>query len=256
MIQLTPAEQVLQSLGITAPQDIDIEAIAFDRGAVIKYRSLSGCEARIVGVGDRAVISVSDNVIPARQRFSAAHELGHWHHHRGRSFSCRKEDIGNYQEGSSNPERVADTYAADLLMPRYLFQPLANKAGSVTFEVIDALQAEFKTSITATARRLIDFGAEPAILICHGKMGRRWFKRATSVPARWFPQAELDAESYAMDVLYKPTVKRTRKVVIGADAWFDRSGADRYEIYEQTHKISEDEILTFVTFKDDEMLDD
>lgn len=53
-------------------------------------------------------------------RFSVAHELGHWHHHRRRSAVCLSDDIGNPAKGPLDPERVADGYAADLLMPRYL----------------------------------------------------------------------------------------------------------------------------------------
>ena len=46
---LTEAEQLLQELGITEPEEIDLEAIAYYVGATIKRRPLDGCEARIVG---------------------------------------------------------------------------------------------------------------------------------------------------------------------------------------------------------------
>jgi hypothetical protein len=41
---------------------------------------------------------------------------------------------------------------------------------------------------------------------------------------------------------------------IGADAWFDRWDAERYEVYEQTIRTSDDEILTLVRIDDDAML--
>lgn len=257
MKHLSAAEKLLHELGVTDPSEIDVEAIAFDQGAVVKYRPLKGCEARIIGNGDRAIITVSSDVIPVRQRFSVAHELGHWHHHRGRSFQCRSDDIANYRKDSVvDPERVADRYAADLLLPRYLFEPLANKCGKVTFEAVDALREQFKTSIQATARRLVDYGPEPAMLICHSKAGRRWFKRPNQIPSRWFPREDLDADSYAMDVLYKADSRRSHRAKMPASAWFDRHDADRYEIFEQTHKISEDEILTLLIFSDEEMLEE
>ena len=84
MNSLAPAEQLLQTLGVTDPRDIDLEAIAFDQGAVVKYRPLDGCEARIIGYGDRAMITVDNRRRPSRVRFSTAHEIGHWHRHRGR----------------------------------------------------------------------------------------------------------------------------------------------------------------------------
>lgn len=254
MSELRPAERLLKELGIRKPSQIDLEAIAFYTGALVKYRPLNGCEARILGVGDNAIITVDDRTIPARQRFSTAHELGHWHHHRGRSFICRQDDIGNPRRLPTDPERVADGYAADLLMPRYLFEPMANETGKCSFKVVDELRNEFKTSITATAIRLAEFGPEPAILVCHTRKGR-WFHRPNRIPDRWFPQDELDADSYAFEVLYGQE-KSSRRVLMGAEAWFDRWFAKKYQIYEETRQITDGEILTFLILKDDAMLDD
>jgi hypothetical protein len=41
---------------------------------------------------------------------------------------------------------------------------------------------------------------------------------------------------------------------VGADAWFDRWEADRYEVYEQTIRIGDAEILTLVRVDDPGML--
>ena len=254
MTRPSPAEGLLKYLGVTAARDIDIDAIAYHVGAFIKYRPLDGCEARIVGVDDRAVITVNSGAIPTRRRFSAAHELGHWHHHRGRSFVCRPEDIGNPAKGPLDPERVADGYAADLLMPPYLFTPMANQIGKTTFQAVEDLRKEFNTSITAAAIRLVEYGAEPAMLVCHAENGRRWFCRPRHIPDKWFPRDNLDADSYAMDVLHGD-LERSRRVLIGADAWFDRWDAQEYEVYEETCRTIENEILTLLVFKDEEMLE-
>ena len=40
--------QLLEQLGITSPDEIDIEAIAFHSVATIRYRPLTGFAARIV----------------------------------------------------------------------------------------------------------------------------------------------------------------------------------------------------------------
>ncbi len=252
---LAPAEQLLQTLGVTDPRDIDLEAIAFDQGAVVKYRPLNGCEARIVGYGDRAMITVDNRHRRSRVRFSTAHELGHWYRHRGRSLICRPDDIGNPRRSPMDPERVADAYAADLLLPRYLFVPRANALGATTFDNLETLTDEFSTSMTATAIRLVEYGPEPAMLVCHGPQGRKWFNRPRHIPERWFPQEDLDADSYAFEVLHGED-RRSRRVLIGADAWFDRRGADQFELYEETFKVADDEILTLLIFKDEEMLDD
>ena len=253
MNRLSPAEELLKDLGVIGASDIDIEAIAYYVGAVIKYRPLNGCEARIIGANDHAVITVNSLAIRTRQRFSAAHELGHWHYHQGRSLMCLSDDISNPTKGGSNPERVADGYAADLLMPRFLLRPMAKEIGKVSFQAVEALRKEFKTSITATAIRLVEYGPEPAILVCHTVKGRKWFKRSHDIPQKWFPRNDLDAYSDAMDVLYGKA-ERSNRSLIGADAWFDRWGAEKYELYEETHRITDDKILTLLVFKDDRML--
>ena len=255
MNNLRPAEKLLQSLGVTDPCDIDLDVIALDQGAIVKYRPLNGCEARIVGYGDHAIITVDDRHLQSRMRFSTAHELGHWHNHRGRSLICRSDEIGDPQRSPTDPERVADGYAADLLLPRYLFVPLVNALGTTTFENLETLTMKFSTSITATAIRLVEYGPEPSMLVCHGPKGRKWFNRPQHIPERWFPQDYLDSDSYAFHVLFGDA-RRSRRALTGADAWFDRDGADRFELYEQSFQVADDEILTLLVFKDEEMLED
>jgi hypothetical protein len=77
-MNLTFAERLLQTYGITEPEEIDIEAIAYDQGAEVRYRKLDSCEARIIGYGSRAVITIDSDAHPRRKRFSLGHELGHW----------------------------------------------------------------------------------------------------------------------------------------------------------------------------------
>src|SRR5262249_29902546 len=150
-MKLRHAELLLQTLGITDPRDIDLEAIAFDQGAIVKHASLDGCEARIVGYGSKAIITVDDSKAWTRQRFSTAHELGHWKYHRGRSLVCRPDELADLRSNSLDPERVADFYAADLLLPRYLFVPRATALRHCSFDAIDTLSREFSTSLQATA---------------------------------------------------------------------------------------------------------
>lgn len=254
MKELSHAEKLLQSLGVTTPAEIDVEAIAWHVGAEVRYSDLDSCEARIIGYGDRAIITVERKSISARKRFSVAHELGHWKHHRGRSFVCRKQDIGNEANGGNQLERVADAYAADLVLPPYLFEPLAKLAKKATFEAIDDLSREFQTSRTATALRMVDYGPEPAMLICHNQQKRLWFRRGRTVPERWFPRDEIDAESSALEVLHGRT-ERTRRSLIGADAWFDRREAERFEVFEQTIKSQNGTTISLIVFKSPAMLD-
>ena len=53
------APDLLRELGISEPKEIDVAAIAYHCGAMVIERPLSGCEARIIGVNDRAIITVN-----------------------------------------------------------------------------------------------------------------------------------------------------------------------------------------------------
>jgi hypothetical protein len=253
---LGPAEEVLRELGITEPKDIDIEAIAWCLGARVKYRPLDGCEARIAGNGDQAIITVNSRSSWRRKRYSVAHELGHWKYHRGRILICRSDEIGRSGQNYPSAERVADTYAAQLLMPGYIFDPIARAHSKLNFATVTAISDSFDVSVTATAIRLVETGHSPALLVCHGPNGRKWFTRSPDVPERWFPQDALDAESFAFGVLFgnQPNDRMPRR--IGADAWFDRWEAQRYEVLEQTFRTADDEILTLVLICDTEMLEE
>jgi hypothetical protein len=251
---VTPAEKVLLDLGVTEPKDIDLEAIAYYLGARVRYRPLDGCEARIVGSGNAAIITVNARGSHRRRRYSIAHELGHWRHHRGKALVCRAEELANH--GPLSPERVADAYAADLLMPRYLFDPVARQHPKLNFNVVNALADEFETSLTATAIRLVEGDHSPALAVCHGTGGRKWFVRAPSVSPRWFPRDSLDSESFAFDVLFGKAEGTTMPRKIGADAWFDRGEAEKYDVLEQTVRTGNNEILTLVLIPDERMCEE
>ena len=157
----SPAERLLQSLGITEPGEIDLEAIAFHLNARVRYRPLDGCEARIIGLSDTAIITVKDTSSSRRRRFSIAHELGHWRYDRGKMLVCRVEEL--HPRDQFSPERAADNYAADLIMPRYIFQPIARSYAKLNFKTVKAIADVFDTSWTATAIRLVESGHSPAI---------------------------------------------------------------------------------------------
>ena len=248
----TPAEMLLRSLGIMHPADIDVDAIAWSVGAKVREGVLESCEARIIGYHDRAIITVRQGGDPRRKRFSIAHELGDWSHHRGRSSVCRANEIGN-PNSANQAERQADRFAADLLMPRYLFSNSLTAHRRPSFEAIDVLAGDYGTSRMATALRCVDLADWPVILICHDTAGRRWFKRSDTVPNHWFPRTDLDPSSAAFGVLFG-NVERSRPQIAGADAWFDRREASRFRVTEQSVKAHGGKTLTLVTLNDPNML--
>jgi Zn-dependent peptidase ImmA (M78 family) len=180
----TPAEQILLDLGITAPKDIDLDAIAWTRGAVVHYRPLDRCEATIVGLQKRAVITVNSQSIPTRRRFSLAHEIGHWHFHKGRVLYCASFDVGNPANDALNPEREADDFASHIILPDYLFRPFALKLKQPSLPLVREIADEFNASLTATLLKLVQNNLFPIVLVCHTKSRRRWFRKSALIRKR------------------------------------------------------------------------
>lgn len=248
MNYLTDAELLLQEIGISEPDEIDLEVIAWHVGAIIKERTLDGCEARIVGVNDKAIITVNSLSQFERNRFSVGHEIGHWNKHRGKTLICRKEEIGNAKKDSKLIEQEADSFASNLLLPNYILKRYLESHKKLTLETVKNIKEIFQTSLSATAIALVERGKWPAMLICNGKHGRKWFTRYHSLTKKWFPKKEIDAQSSALEILYGDERYQQNPKKIDARYWFDDMDAYGQNLYEQSVKISNDEILTLLIF--------
>src|SRR5262249_59184465 len=118
------ASDLLLELGVERPEEIDIEAIAYHCGCKVRYRHLDGCAARLVGAGDRAIISVDENSRPGRRRFSVAHEIAHWMYDRGKSlFQCGNTDLTMPWSPAVQPDAVSKPFAGDLPSTETLVLP-------------------------------------------------------------------------------------------------------------------------------------
>jgi Zn-dependent peptidase ImmA (M78 family) len=251
MTALTPAERTLLDLGIAEPKDIDLEAIAWTGGAVVNYRPLDNCEATIVGSKRRAVISVNSRSKPERRRFSLAHELGHWHHHRGRVLFCGKNDVCNFENDALHPERQADGFASDLILPTYMVDPRLRKMKRLTLAAARELADEFCASLTATLFKMTLLNRFPMMIVCHNKTKRRWFESSPMLQPWWkWPTKTLDRQTFAADMLFNGAAEQNFPRKMPADAWFDFKGCDRHEVEEQSFLLPDEEVLTVLKLPD------
>lgn len=254
-VAFTHPERLLQSFGIRRPDEIDLEAIAWELGAKVRLRKLRTCEARLVGANGRAIITVDARMPPTRRRFSIAHEIGHWCHHRGRCLVCRPEDIGgNSVRRADDPERVADEYASELILPRYIMTPLLQDVPRLTIKSLGAVATEFKASRTATLRKIVDLDRYPIMMVCNGRSRRKYFRASPSIPSKWFPRDEASPDSWVFNMLFGAKAESPTPRPVKATAWFDRHEASGLMVQEQSFGLPDNEVMTILTFTDRKML--
>jgi len=247
------AEQLISELGICKPADIDLDAIALVLGVSVKYEPLEGCEALIVGHGERAIVTINTNSIPERQRFSLGHELGHWTHHKGRALYCAQEDIGSNNNNGRDTELIADRYASSLLMPSFLFRPALAAHKKLSWKVVREIAKEFACSPLATVLRIVDLNTSPMLFVYLQDGKRIWFRRSKDVAEAWFPKDSPDPESYAFDLSFDANKAPAGPRKVEADAWFDRWNAKRFELAEDSIRVG-DCVYSILLLEDDGFL--
>lgn len=243
-----PAEKLLYELGIEEPGDIDIDAIAAYLNAPIEYEPLSGAEGRIIGYADRAIITVNSTSPKARQRFSAAHEIGHWMRDRGTNFTCSLGDMTS-KWSLNDPEYRANRYAADLLMPKAMFQKYAKNL-PITLSTVRKLATSFETSLTATAIRLIEQGSFPSMVLMTEGNVVKWGLRNKLVPYDLQYVKLLDKSSNTYRIL-SGAIKDVDSRDVSADMWIDHSNASDYTIKESAFACGEDKVLSLLWWEDE-----
>lgn len=132
----------------------------------INGKSFEGLLAR--DPDDHAVWGIAYNgkARPERQRFTIAHELGHFILHRSQqpSFNCDSQSVHTGIDGLRQIEREADEFAGNLLMPGDLLRDwISNQR--IDLHVLSAIAKRFQVSFEALCIRFIKFTKQRAILV-------------------------------------------------------------------------------------------
>ncbi|MBU1223472.1 MAG: ImmA/IrrE family metallo-endopeptidase [Gammaproteobacteria bacterium] len=244
---LSKGELILKSFGIDSPKQIDLEAIAFELGAKVRYRKIDGSEARIVGNGVSAIITVNEDHKATRQRFSIAHELGHWVERHGKGgFICAKEDISPQNDAAKSAEAIANGFASQLILPSYLFDPIA--AGMpITLDSADKIRMAFRAGLTTTALKLVKGTGKAAAIVCHGLQGRQWFALSPGWPEYMRLAAELNYETEAFELLY--AADKAGKTTLRQEAasrWISGRQGQELKVRSQSVKLADGVVLSVI----------
>lgn len=175
LMPILKAREIIKELCIEDASHIDIESIAFMRGAIVKEETMKGAEGRLSALGNSGLITVRDDIPEQRKkRFIIAHELGHFelHRHEVPSISCT--DAAFREWSFRHPrEMEANYFAAEILMPAEIFKRSMDGKDLAPI-VLRSLCEQFDMSLTATAIRIATLRPEYA-LICSSEKAISWF---------------------------------------------------------------------------------
>ncbi len=146
-------------------------------------RSIEG--ALVIGALGNSLITVNSTTPePGRRHFTAAHELGHlcMDSMEQNEFGCSKEDIETFRKQIDPMELRANRFAAELLMPTFLFQGLVDDHDP-DWDYIKGSTSDTQTTLMATAKRFLDLTSQACILIVSKNRAISWFNPSTSFKA-------------------------------------------------------------------------
>jgi Zn-dependent peptidase ImmA (M78 family) len=193
------AEEIIKTLRIREPSEIELIDIAMERGVLVRERFLKGSEARLVRRGRNGIITVDSSISEeGRKRFAIAHDLGHFELHReSQLLFCTEQDMVVWNE--NKPQEIeANEFAANMLMPENLFLSRVGKE-KPNLDIVKSLAEEFRTSLTATAIRYAQCSLEPCAAVIARDGIIRWYRKSGSFRYHVKVGSKLSPNCYAFD---------------------------------------------------------
>ncbi len=239
---------ILKTLGMYEPEDIDLELIAYSLGAELKKEPLDNCEGNIIGTESKAIITLNESAHPKKQRFSLGHELGHWVNDRGKNltYRCNANDMrqrsARKNDYKQNKEVRANQFSAELIMPSFIVQPHIEDR-DINLGTVDFVSNLFNASRTSAAIRLVEISKLPCMIVCWNRQGKRnWFTRNEIVPEEVWPHKCI----FNINDSFSPSDGKE----VDADKWISTQGSEDYAVIESVFSNSYD-FLSLIWWKDE-----
>lgn len=238
-------------LAITSPSEIDIEAIAYYKNALVIEKSLVGCEAMIIGANDKAVITIKAESNFARKRFSVGHELGHWIKDRGIIGNlCSKNDMNEPKGHTKGRENIANAFASELLMPSYLLVEHLN-GSPLDLDLLSSVKETFNTSFMAAMKRVIASQYHTGFFVIYRKDGtRRLFHANKNLPYSFLPPNIVPKGSKAFDLIFSGIDSGSG--FVDGEVWCKDHWANDAVVYEHSFHYHDGEFISLVWWEDEE----
>jgi hypothetical protein len=156
------------------PVPVPVEDLAHQAGiSEINPLTSDGFEGMLVVPDDtKSTGAIFYNVrsIRPRQRFTIAHELGHFllPTHKQPKFECTSNDMvvsAGAKYSRKSLEAEANRFASELLLPARLLKPELRRMGEPNLRSVRDLSEKYETSVEATARRFTQLSEYPCAVV-------------------------------------------------------------------------------------------
>lgn len=209
-LQIAPKvdlDQLVSELGLTI---VEVESKSFEGALLRSSRTLSG--RILVRKGIREL---------GRRRFTIAHEIGHYILHGSQQIPCSPRVIESWREGQPIPEREADTFASELLLPTNDVTQYVSKRWP-SMEVVSDLAGHFGSSLMAASRKFCDVASQACAVVWSSQRQIRWFHGSQNFT--YFIQVgkEIDFNSVAYRA-YESKPLSSEMEEVPAEAWITSS---------------------------------
>ena len=189
---------------------IEVDSKSFD-GALLRSKTRYAGQI-LVRSGIREV---------GRKRFTIAHEIGHYILHGYQQNSCSPRVIEGWKEGQPVPEREADSFASELLLPTTDVTQRVNKRWP-SLQVVSDIADHFGASMMAAGRKFCDVAPQPCALVWSSQRVIRWFHPSPSFINFIEPGAPLGFDSLAL-AAHQGRIPPGEMEEVPADAWIKSS---------------------------------
>jgi len=183
-----------------------------------------------------------------RVRFTIAHELGHYFidEHR-RYYEAGNTHNSTFSFDPSQQEELeANHFAANLLMPKSIFEPLVLDSFP-GWNTIEAMAQNARTSIISTALRYIELTDHPCVLIVIEGTMIKWFKPSKEMKGVYIERGPVPSYTHSYGVAYDGSVPPNAWDDTDADHWLTISGKrPKVQIKEWTYKHPYGQVLTLL----------
>lgn len=231
----------------------DILSLARRLKIKVKEEVLHDCDGVLVRPKGtpRGLIAVNANIrSEGRKLFTIAHEIGHFILPGHEDAICSAKDIENWKTGGNERERQADEFAAELLIPSFIFKTIIAHS-QPSLASIEGIATDTLASLSAAGWRYCDLTSERCAIVWSSKGKIVWAKKSDEFLFGLPRDKWIEKSTYAFDCFQDQSVPAQPQPV-PADLWLRpdnlQSGA---MIWEESRFLPNfDSVITLLWIKE------